>query len=1044
MKICGNKIKFMGKQKKVRMNTDVTMSVSIIDSGVAIHTDNMSSIFAGLYSEQQKVLVARCECTPAGDRLIIKSPANNQRFEGDHRLIISLTLGGRKATYDAMAFDVVRWTEDVVPAQTLAEESEPIGVYISVHELSSSVVYEIIEAAITATNEATKAADRANNLADTQKGEKGDTGPVGPQGPIGETGPQGIQGPVGPQGPQGNSGYQGAAGELEVVNNLTEGGETAALSAEQGKVLDGKLAELSENVNELNGKVLGVFKGTYIGDVTILTKDDIPGGATVDIKMKLLTKAGGLKVVDSQNKTLATLDFISSKGEEKEWENYILPQNYDRIVNDAGYSATHGVYVEIISQKTSFELIEERIDSTEKKIEVERAITSDGVTISYNPVAFQPAKLPFPLTKGMVITSIGNATAAYIGNLANNSSVAVTKAKLPYIITELTDNILSDVDNGGEMRVEGLLWAVENNLDGLSAEVDAERIYIRNGITIPFQTNAFASTFLDTPLVKGMVITSIGNANSIHIIGTNYDYRVTKIMLPFTISETITSVYADMPNSGEMRVEGLLWAVENNLDGLSAEVDAIQNTILDKGETYISMPIPQIAKVNIRANALPTKKTDNIHAELDFDNLCGKKFTKNIIINAQGTSSLALDKKNFSIDIVDDNYEDSQEIKFGDWVSQDSFHLKGYMLDGIRVKPLAAYDVYENILTTRGSRKDRAWKRLQLPSDIPVSANNIEDAYMQIDDGAKNHPSGFPIIVYFNDEFYGIYCWQLKKHRKNYHQEKKNSKHIHLDGNISNALLWESNGVINWNKWSGKETESENSANREGIEIRNPKPLILIDGTEYDGDTNRGELISKDSSNYDSSNANMKRTAEVRESLELLSSNVARLSAMASGEEKKTAIAEVFDVDSIIDYIIFSQLLGNKDGYNKNWQWVTYDGIKWAVNAYDLDGVWGWTSWEYYEPLNYWFGVKTPPIGLIIENYLDEIKARYKELRDKGVIDLAKIMQPLVNYVKVIGIDYYDMEFEKWPEGERDNLWRFESWMEESIKRTDVLMGYNL
>lgn len=36
---------------------------------------------------------------------------------------------------------------------------------------------------------------------------------------------------------QGDSGYSGAAGELQVVNNLTAGGTTAALSAEQGKLL---------------------------------------------------------------------------------------------------------------------------------------------------------------------------------------------------------------------------------------------------------------------------------------------------------------------------------------------------------------------------------------------------------------------------------------------------------------------------------------------------------------------------------------------------------------------------------------------------------------------------------------------------------------------------------------------------------------------------------------------------------------------------------------------------------------------------------------
>lgn len=62
-------------------------------------------------------------------------------------------------------------------------------------------------------------------------------GVVGPQGPQGEQGPAGPQGPEGPQGPQGNSGYTGAAGELEIVNNLTQGGAAAALSAEMGKVL---------------------------------------------------------------------------------------------------------------------------------------------------------------------------------------------------------------------------------------------------------------------------------------------------------------------------------------------------------------------------------------------------------------------------------------------------------------------------------------------------------------------------------------------------------------------------------------------------------------------------------------------------------------------------------------------------------------------------------------------------------------------------------------------------------------------------------------
>lgn len=119
---------------------------------------------------------------------------------------------------------------------------------------------------------------RGENGADGAQGPKGEKGETGPQGEVGPQGAEGPQGPIGEtgatgspgitsaevsvdetigipavtatidnkvlklnftglKGAQGNSGYQGVAGELEVVNNLTDGGETAALSAEMGKEL---------------------------------------------------------------------------------------------------------------------------------------------------------------------------------------------------------------------------------------------------------------------------------------------------------------------------------------------------------------------------------------------------------------------------------------------------------------------------------------------------------------------------------------------------------------------------------------------------------------------------------------------------------------------------------------------------------------------------------------------------------------------------------------------------------------------------------------
>ena len=110
---------------------------------------------------------------------------------------------------------------------------------------------------------------------DNIKGAEGRQGEQGIQGIQGQQGVQGEPGPAGPgisrvviavgsstgvpsgtatlvdgvltislaglKGEQGNSGYSGDITQLEIVNNLYQGGESAALSAEQGKILNEKI-----------------------------------------------------------------------------------------------------------------------------------------------------------------------------------------------------------------------------------------------------------------------------------------------------------------------------------------------------------------------------------------------------------------------------------------------------------------------------------------------------------------------------------------------------------------------------------------------------------------------------------------------------------------------------------------------------------------------------------------------------------------------------------------------------------------------------------
>lgn len=94
-------------------------------------------------------------------------------------------------------------------------------------------------------------------------------GAAGPQGPAGAQGKDGVQGPAGAQG---NSGYTGAADELEVVNNLTQGGATSALSAEMGKDLNKAIKAVSdvivggdnyEAVPWIKGSILDSYGAIY-------------------------------------------------------------------------------------------------------------------------------------------------------------------------------------------------------------------------------------------------------------------------------------------------------------------------------------------------------------------------------------------------------------------------------------------------------------------------------------------------------------------------------------------------------------------------------------------------------------------------------------------------------------------------------------------------------------------------------------------------------------------------------------------------------------
>lgn len=392
-------------------------------------------------------------------------------------------------------------------------------------------------------------------------------------------------------------------------------------------------------------------------------------------------------------------------------------------------------------------------------------------------------------------------------------------------------------------------------------------------------------------------------------------------------------------------------------------------------DSHIELPIPRIAaQVRIYAPKLPTTKQDDIEAEIEYNDKDGNYFRKPVILNAQGSSSMLYYVKNMAIDITD-----GSEIKFGDFPTQDSFHLKKYYIDAFRGQCVVGYWLMEQVYKTHPVNK-------QYPYDYLYSKTSITDGLGETKKdfftGSKCHPDGFPIIITWVDTntqketWMGVYAWNLKKSKEVYYADKKEANNIILDGVLDNTALW--GGSINWGSF----------------EIRNPKSLKDIDENKYDGD-NPKELSNTD-----------KLSKSVKE-------KVVRLSAALNDikwNQTRETFEKYFIVNPFIDYFLVSQLIYNWDGFRKNWIWCTWDGTHWTPTLYDVDSIFGLytqgVSVKEESATSEILGSTTDiPSGYLNILYSEDIKNRYKELRDLNVFSVNNVITLLCKWLDSVGYD---------------------------------------
>ena len=313
--------------------------------------------------------------------------------------------------------------------------------------------------------------------------------------------------------------------------------------------------------------------------------------------------------------------------------------------------------------------------------------------------------------------------------------------------------------------------------------------------------------------------------------------------------------------------------IESIKENLSSQIEAISGETT--GTSKVEPEELDMPKVFFYGTALPTTK-DNVNLTMDYVSNTAK-FSSFVKLKCQGNSSMSSAKKNFTVTMYSDEMRQTKLKKdFKGWGAQSKFCLKANYVDTTHTRNLSGARIAYDMVA---SRPDSPFKQqlLQCPR------NGVVD--------------GFPIKLYFNGEFYGIYTWNIPKDGWMFNMDKSNPNHMVLCAEQNN---------------NGSSTVDNNT-------------LICEFRKEWDGGGNSWSI----------------EFGTLNDTLKNSFNRCINFVMTSTDEQFKANIGDYFDLYSLLDYYCFSYLVAHIDGLGKNMLMATYDGIIWGACLYDMDSIYG-------------------------------------------------------------------------------------------------------
>ena len=195
-----------------------------------------------------------------------------------------------------------------------------------------------------------------------------------------------------------------------------------------------------------------------------------------------------------------------------------------------------------------------------------------------------------------------------------------------------------------------------------------------------------------------------------------------------------------------------------------------------------------------------------------------------------------------------------------------------------------------------------------------------------------------------------------------------------------------------------------------------------VDATAFEKVPDGG--VKLDGSDFESLNPDDKPTAEEKQAVSDLINWVVK----ANDVTFTADLEKHFNKNSLIDYLVFTNIVGARDAYGKNQVLLSWDGNVWYYQPYDLDCIYNanWNGKVFdtmpkYDPNNPKhpsFGDNSRLFRLLARIYYDDVCKRYTQVRQwctpEYVLNLFKTT------MNDIGTANYQREWAKWNDPAKD------------------------